>query len=138
MRRSGEKAQTGEDGHDDGRNGCRQHADDESHGSDQAVHHTLVFRHQARTGDRRLPVGMQTDGNETSAGQEVGAGEMGVVASAFRRARPADAAYDVPLPGRRSIVLRTAPGTAATATATSIHGRPVRSAAATATVHVVR
>jgi len=137
MRRSGEKAQTGEDGHDNGRNGGRQHSDDESHGSDQVVHHTLVFRHQARTGDRRLLVGVQTDGNETNAGQEVSAGEMGAVASAFRRARPAYAAHDVPLPGRRSVVLRTAPGAAA-ATATSIHVRPVRSAAATATVHVVR
>lgn len=76
--RSWKEKQTGEDGHDDGRYGGRQHADDEGHGRYQAVHHTRIFRHQAGSGGGRLPVGVQADGNETVAGQEVGAGQVGV------------------------------------------------------------
>jgi len=83
VRRSGEKTQTGDDGHDDGWYGGRQHLDDEVHGRDQAVHHTRVFRHQAGYHSRRLPVGVQADGNETVAGQEDGAGQVGVGARAL-------------------------------------------------------
>jgi len=81
--RSGEKTQPWDVGHGDGRYGGHQHSEDEGHGRDQAVHHTLVFRHQAGSGGRRLPVGEQAAGNETAAGQEDGAGQVGVGARAL-------------------------------------------------------
>jgi len=80
VRRSWKEKQTGEDGHNDGRYGGRQHADDEGHGRDQAFHHTRVFCHQAGSGGGCLPVGVQADGNETVTAQKVGAGQVGVSA----------------------------------------------------------
>lgn len=136
--RSGQKAETGSVGRGDGHVGGRQYAADEGDGRHQAVHHTFVFRHETGAGDRRVPVGVQADGDEEPAGEEGGQVGVGTGAVALRRTLRRTLSRSV----RDPVVVRTVPGTTAAAAAAVISTatyavRPVRTATASTSVYAV-
>lgn len=140
-RRSGKKAETGDDGRGDDHVGGRKHADDEGGGRNQTVHNPFVLGHQTGPDNRRLPVGVQADGNEKPTGQE--GGQVGVGSGTALRGTLVDGRT---LSGsgavRTAAGTRTAApsaGTAATPRAAAVRVQPVRTAATAGTsVHVIR